>query len=89
MNENGFFSIRISLRFVPKGPIYNKAALVHVMAGVDKRQAITWTKADPVHRRIYAIPGGDKLRYILLLILLNTSPTIKLWICSFLFDKKS
>ena len=24
-------------------------------------QAITWTNADPVHRRIYAAPGGDEL----------------------------
>ena len=27
----------------------------------DRRQAITWTSADPVHRRIYAAPGGDEL----------------------------
>ena len=28
----------------------------------NKRQAITWTNADPGHRRIYAILGGDELR---------------------------
>ena len=27
----------------------------------DRRQAITWTNADSVHRRIYAAPGGDEL----------------------------
>ena len=32
MNENFFILIRISLKFVPKGPIDNKAALVQVMA---------------------------------------------------------
>ena len=32
MNEKCFISIRISLKFVPNGPIDNKAALVQVMA---------------------------------------------------------
>ena len=32
MNENVSISIWISLKFVPKGPIDNKAALVQVMA---------------------------------------------------------
>ena len=32
MNEKSCISIRISLRFVPKGPIDNKSALVQVMA---------------------------------------------------------
>ena len=32
MDENFCASIWISLKFVPKGPIDNKAALVHVMA---------------------------------------------------------
>ena len=32
MNENVKISIRISLKFVPKGPIDNKSALVQVMA---------------------------------------------------------
>ena len=32
VNEKFCISIRISLRFVPKGPIDNKAALVQVMA---------------------------------------------------------
>ena len=33
MNEKFFNSIRISLKFVPKGPVDKKAALVQVMAG--------------------------------------------------------
>ena len=32
MNEKFIISIRISLKFVPKSPIDNKAALVQVMA---------------------------------------------------------
>ena len=31
-NENALISIKISLKFVPKGPIYNKSALIQVMA---------------------------------------------------------
>ena len=40
------FLIWISPRFVPKGPISNKWALVQVM---HRRQAIIGTNADPVH----------------------------------------
>ena len=43
-----FIYILISLKFVPKGPIDNKSALVQVMAC--RWQTITWTDADPVHR---------------------------------------
>ena len=32
MNDIFFISIRISLKFVPEGPINNKTALVQVMA---------------------------------------------------------
>ena len=32
LNENVWISIKISLKFVPKGPIDNKPALVQVMA---------------------------------------------------------
>ena len=42
------------LKFVPMSPIDNKPALVQVMAW---RQGITWTNADPLHRRIYAALG--------------------------------
>ena len=48
--------------FVPKGPIDNKSALVQIMAScLFRRQATTWTNADPIHQRIYAAPGGDEL----------------------------
>ena len=40
LNENIGISIQISLKFVPKGPIDNKSALVRVMA-LNRRQAIT------------------------------------------------
>ena len=54
LNENVKISIKISLKFVPKGPIDNKPALAQVMA---------WcrTGADPVHWRISAALGGDEL----------------------------
>ena len=56
MNGKFCFSIPISLKFVPKGSIDNKSALV---------QAITWTNADPVHGCIYAALGGDELMSLL------------------------
>ena len=28
----------------------------------NRRQAITWINADPVHQRIYMVLGGDELR---------------------------
>ena len=55
LNENDRIQIRFSLKFVPRSPIDNKPALV-------RRQAITWTNADPVRWRIYAALGGDELR---------------------------
>ena len=44
----------MSLKFVPKGTIDKHPAL-------NKRQAIIWTNADPIHWRIYAALGGDEL----------------------------
>ena len=44
--------IKISMKFVPNGPIDNNPALV---------QIIMWNSADPVHWRIYAALGGDEL----------------------------
>ena len=66
LNENVRISIQISLRFVPWGPIDNKAALVQVMAWcwIGDRQAITWIIVDPIYRRIYASRGGDELKDI-------------------------
>ena len=47
-NENICILIRISLKFVPMGPIDNTWALVHVMGWRRIRQAIARTSADPV-----------------------------------------
>ena len=62
MNEKFCILIRISLKFVPKGPIKNIPVLVHIMSP-DRRQAIIWTNAGLVHWRIYAALGGDELRW--------------------------
>ena len=44
-------------------PIDNKIALVQVMAWrrTADKPLITWTNADPVHRRIYAALGEDEI----------------------------
>ena len=47
IHENVWIPIKISLKFVPTGPINNNPALVQVTS------AITWTNADPVYWRIY------------------------------------
>ena len=52
------FFIKISLKFVPKGPIDNNPALVQIMAW---RRIGIWTNADPIHWRIHAALGGDEL----------------------------
>ena len=59
LNENILISITISLKFVAEGPNDNKRELVQVMTR--RRQAIAWTNADLVLRRIYAALGGDEL----------------------------
>ena len=62
LNENGRIPIQISLKFVPRGPIDNKPALIQIVAWRrpgDK--AIIWTNVDPVPWRIYAALGGDEL----------------------------
>ena len=46
-NENDSIPIQISLKFVPVDPINNSPAS-------NKRQAIFWTNADPIHWRIFA-----------------------------------
>ena len=61
MDENFNISIRISLKFVPHGPIDNKAELVQVMVS-NRQQGMTWTNADPVHWRIYAASRRDKFK---------------------------
>ena len=42
-NENVWIPIKISMKFVPKGPINNIPALVQIMAWRRRRQAIIWT----------------------------------------------
>ena len=61
MNEKFCILIKISLKFVPKGPIDNSPALVEIIAW---HQAIISTNADPIHRHIYAALGGDELKHI-------------------------
>ena len=43
LNENAGMPIKISLKFVPKGPIHNITVLVQIMAWC---QAIIWTNDD-------------------------------------------
>ena len=63
INEKFYISIRISLKFVPKGPVDKKIKIGSVNGlAPNRRQAITWTNADPAHRRIYTALGGDELR---------------------------
>ena len=61
MNENFCIAIQILLKFVPKGQIDNKSALVQKWLGAKRRQDITRTNVNPVHRCIYAALGGDEL----------------------------
>ena len=42
VDENVWISIKISLRFVPNGPIYNIPALVQILTPT-RRQTIIWT----------------------------------------------
>ena len=53
MNEKFCILIQISLKFVPKGLIDNKAALVQAMGLLNRQQSITWMNGDLVHWCIY------------------------------------
>ena len=55
LNENDRILIEISLKFVPRSPVYNMSHWF--------RQAITWTNVDPVLWHIYAALGGDWLTF--------------------------
>ena len=58
LTANVWILLKISLRFVPKVWINNIPALVQLNGLVSKRrQAIIWTKVDPVQWHIYASPG--------------------------------
>ena len=54
LNENVGISIKIWLKFVPNGPINNIPTSVQ-----NRRQAIIWTNADPIHWCIYAALAAD------------------------------
>ena len=57
VNEKFCISLRISLKFLPKGPI-DKVSIGSGNSLVPNwQQAITWTIADPVQWQIYAAPG--------------------------------
>ena len=62
MNKKFHNLIKISLKCVLKGSIENNPAF-----GLDnglvpnRRQAIIWSNADPIHWGIYAALGGDEL----------------------------
>ena len=56
LNENAWIAIKISLKFVPKGPINNIPALVQIMAfaPLSRRQVIISTSDGIVYWRKYA-----------------------------------
>ena len=75
LNEKDKILIRFSLKFVPRSPIDNMPALAQesnwqyasIGSGnglaPNRRQAITWPNADPVHWHMYAALGGDELNH--------------------------
>ena len=62
VNEKFCILIKISLKFVTKGPIANNPALVFNGVGPNRQQAIISTHADPINWRIYAAIGGNELK---------------------------
>ena len=65
-NENVWISIKISLRFVPKGSISNifSIGLYNGLAPV-RRQAIIWTNDGLVYWRTYAPLGLSELKELM------------------------
>ena len=62
MNEKSCIIIKISLKFIPKGPIDNNAVLVQMMAWCRIGDKPLLTNAVLIHWRIYAaLLGGDEL----------------------------
>ena len=59
LNENVWILITISLKFVPIWQ-YSSTGSDNGMAP-NRRQAIIWINADPIHWRIYAAIGEDEL----------------------------
>ena len=57
--------IKISLKFVPKGPIDDNPAFgSDSCLTTNRQQAIMWTNAHPIHWRKWAALGGDELKDI-------------------------
>ena len=69
-DENVWTSITISLKFVPKGPIDNKSALVHVMAWRWTGKKLIYWPSSPTH--IYDTRGklNNQIRNFFLLHIL-------------------
>ena len=63
LNENVLNSIKISLKFIPKGPIHYIAALVQIM----------------VWRRSGDKPLSEPVMIILLMHICSSRPTVELW----------
>ena len=62
MNEKFCVLTKISLKFVPEGPIDNKPSIgLDNGLATNRWQAIIYPNVDPVHWCIYAAPGGDEL----------------------------
>ena len=62
LNEKDWILIDISLKFVPKGAIDNKSAMVQVMSWHRTgHKPLPVPNADPVHRYICATLGGHEL----------------------------
>ena len=62
LNEKDWILIEISLKFVPKGTIDNKSAMVQVMSWHRTgHKSLPVPNADPVHRCICATLGGHEL----------------------------
>ena len=65
LNENVHISIKISLKFVPKGTINNIPALVQIMASRRPGDKPLWELVLVIHRRIYASLGLNQLIRVL------------------------
>ena len=64
VNENVWIIIKISLKFVPKGPINNIPALVQMINGfaLVRRHAVIWTSGGIDYWHIYASLGLNELK---------------------------
>ena len=63
VNEKFRILTKIPLKFIAKGPIdYNPALGLDSGLAPNRRQAIIWTNAGPIHWRIYTALGGNELK---------------------------